>query len=362
MKRSSSKHISVIAHARRFFIPLGCAVIVFLLVVFINILSSDGVLEFSRGVTHVSPLKPVVQVLDTAAYDKKMLEMANYPISTSTASTTRPWPVKNVPYPKVGALLPFNRIVAYYGNFLSKGMGVLGQYPPDEMIGKLQGAVAEWQAADPATPVIPAIHYIAVTAQASAGRDGKYRLRMPDAEIDKALVLAERVHGIVFLDIQVGLSDVQREVPLLEKYLMMPNVHLGVDPEFAMHGGAKPGTVIGSLDAADINFASNYLAQLVKNHDLPPKILMIHRFTQDMMTHYKQITPLPEVQIVVDMDGWGDQAKKIGTYTWIVAAEPVQFTGFKLFYKNDLLPPSKGLLTPAQVLELKPRPMYIQYQ
>ena len=44
-------------------------------------------------------------------------------------------------------------------------MGVLGQYPEDEVISKLQDAVAEWQAADPSTPVIPAIEYIAVTAQ-----------------------------------------------------------------------------------------------------------------------------------------------------------------------------------------------------
>jgi hypothetical protein len=64
----------------------------------------------------------------------------------------------------------------------------------------------------------------------------------------------------------------------------------------------------------------------------------------------------------MDMDGWGDQAKKLNTYARVVASEPVQFTGFKLFYKNDLLPPSTGLLTPAQVLKLSPRPIYIQYQ
>jgi hypothetical protein len=40
----------------------------------------------------------------------------------------------------------------------------------------------------------------------------------------------------------------------------------------------------------------------------------------------------------------------------------VQFTGFKLFYKNDLLPPSTGMFTPAQLLKLTPAPIYIQYQ
>ena len=80
------------------------------------------------------------------------------------------------------------------------------------------------------------------------------------------------------------------------------------------------------------------------------------------MTGYRNITPLPEVQMVVDMDGWGFPAKKINTYNTVVASEPVQFTGFKLFYKNDTKAPSTGLLTPQEILRLKPRPIYIQYQ
>ena len=320
--------------------------------------------------------------LDKAAYDAKMLAIANYktvaaptvsthstssvqassPQAASSTPVVHPWPVKNLPYPNAGALLPFNRIVAYYGNFYSKGMGVLGQYPPDVMLQKLASTTAQWRAADPSTPVIPAIHYIVATAQGSPGANGMYSAMMPDSQIDIALALAAKIHGLVFLDFQVGLSTLQKELPQYAKYLALPNVELGIDPEFAMHAGAKPGTVIGSLDAADVNYAANFLAGLVKGNNLPPKILVVHRFTEDMLTHYKKITPLPEVQIVIDMDGWGSQAKKIGTYTNIVAAEPVQFTGFKLFYKNDLLSPSTGMLTPAQVLKLTPQPMYIQYQ
>jgi hypothetical protein len=139
-------------------------------------------------------------------------------------------------------------------------------------------------------------------------------------------------------------------------------VHLGIDPEFAMKAsGSPPGRVIGTLDAADVNYAAQYLATLVKQNDLPPKILVVHRFTHDMLTNYKNIKPLPEVQVVIDMDGWGGQAKKKGTYTYVVAAEPVQFTGFKLFYKNDVLD-GQTMLTPSQVLDLTPAPVYIQYQ
>lgn len=323
--------------------------------------------------------------LDKADYDARMLALAQHqnrfgaglatstvassstavlPISTATTSVSVPgslWPVATV-YPNAGAILPFKRVVAYYGNFYSKGMGVLGEYPTDRMLALLASTTEMWTAADPSTPVVPAIHYIAVVAQASAGKEGKYILRMPDDQIEHALELAARVQGIVFLDVQVGLSTLQHELPQLEKYLKMPQVHLAIDPEFSMKYGDRPGTVIGTFDAADINYAARYLAGLVQANHLPPKILIVHRFTQDMVTNYKRIRPLPEVQIVMDMDGFGSKEKKRGTYTSIVAPEPVQFTGIKLFYKNDVRPPANGLLSPAEVLNLTPAPIYIQYQ
>ena len=241
-------------------------------------------------------------------------------------------------------------------------MGVLGQYPPDQMLAMLEAEVAKWQVADPSTPVIPALQYIAVVAQGSPGADGKYRDRMPDSEIDKVLAMAGEIHGIVFLDVQVGLSNVQTEIPLLEKYLKMPQVHLAIDPEFSIKTDSRPGKVIGTFDASDINFVSNYLANLVRENNLPPKILVVHRFTEAMVTNYKNIETMPEVQIVMNMDGWGVAAKKIDTYKQFIYAEPVQFTGFKLFYKNDTLTPGSTLMTPAELLKLTPQPIYIQYQ
>jgi hypothetical protein len=325
---------------------------------------------------------PALTPLDIAAYNKKLIELANNPpppqpttktvknIKTGVVTTvvvpakptpTYLWPVK-ASYPLAGALLPFNRIVAYYGNLYSKGMGVLGEYPEEEMLSMLQTEVQKWQTADPTTPVIPALHYIAVVAQGSPGSDGKYRARMPDSEIDKVITMAAKINAVVFLDVQVGFSNVQTEVPLLEKYLKMPNVHLGIDPEFSMKTGIRPGKVVGTLDATDIDFAANYLAKLVDEYNLPPKVLIVHRYTEQMVTNYKNITPLPEVQIVMNMDGWGTPPKKIGTYNNFIYPEPVQFTGFKLFYKNDLLTPGTVIMTPEQILQLRPQPIYIQYQ
>jgi len=308
----------------------------------------------SKDTSIITPAEPTRGPLDTALYNKKLAQLAN-------GDSSGRWPVKTA-YPLAGAVLPFKRIVAYYGNFYSKKMGVLGEYPPNEMLKMLGAEIKKWEAADPSTPVQPALHYIAATAQGSPGKDGKYRLRMPFKQNDSVINLAARIHALVFLDVQVGLSNVQAEIPQLEKYLKMPQVHLGIDPEFSMKTGKKPGTVIGTMDASDVNFVTNYLAGLVKANNLPPKILVVHRFTRPMITNYKSIQKHPEVQIVMDMDGWGEPTLKYDSYKSYISIEPVQFTGFKLFYKNDIRKAKSRMLTPVEVLSQKPKPIYIQYQ
>ncbi|MBI9061039.1 MAG: hypothetical protein JEZ14_03585 [Marinilabiliaceae bacterium] len=296
-----------------------------------------------------------VTSIDTLAYCNKLKALAN-------GDTTGLWPIKTHPFPVKGAILPFKRIVAYYGNLYSKRMGILGEYPPKEMWKRLNSEVRAWQETDSTTPVQPALHYIAVVAQSDSMRDGRYCLRMPDNQIDSVLTIAKMGNAIIFLDIQVGHSNVRYEVPLLNKYLKMPQVHLSIDPEFSMKEGHIPGRKIGTMNARDINFCSEYLAKLVKEYKLSPKILIVHRFTQGMVRNYKNIVLRPEVQIVMHMDGWGGPTLKRSSYTDYIYREPVQFTGFKLFYKNDLRKPPHRLLTPTELMQLKPQPIYIQYQ
>jgi hypothetical protein len=300
----------------------------------------------------VLELRPAV--LDTVKYNQLLRALSN-------GDSSGRWPVK-LKYPLPGAIFPFTRVIAYYGNFYSKRMGVLGEYPTDTMFAKLKAELKKWQAADSTVPVRPALHYIAVTAQGYPGKGNKYRLRMPFKQIDSVIRMAARINALVFLDIQVGMSTVQDEVPLLEPYLKMPQVHLGIDPEFSMKTGKKPGSVIGTMNDSDINFTIRYLANLAKANQLPPKILVVHRFTQAMIRNYKNIKPTPEVQVVIDMDGWGAKSRKLTTYREYVSKEPVQFTGFKLFYKNDFREAGSSMMTPVEVLKLKPRPVYIQYQ
>jgi hypothetical protein len=293
--------------------------------------------------------------IDTAKYNAALKKIAN-------GDTTGRWPVKNQPIPLAGAILPFKRIVVYYGNLHSKKMGALGEYAPKEMWSRLNAEVKHWEKADPSMPVQAGVHYIAAVASGTPGKDGKYINRMGDKQIDSVIKIAKMHNGIVFLDLQVALSNIKDELPRIEKYLKMPQVNLGIDPEFSMKSGARPGTKIGTYDAADINYCSQYLVDLIKKYNLPPKVFTVHRFTKKMVTNYQNIKLHPEVQIVMHMDGWGEPDLKIGTYRYFIQNEPVQFTGFKLFYKNDLKKAPHRLMTPEELLKLKPAPIYIQYQ
>ena len=264
-----------------------------------------------------------------------------------------------------GAILPGHRIVAFYGNIRSKGMGILGREPKEQMFRKFEKVLAEWKAADPATPVQAALHNVTITAQGTPGKDGKWRLMNSKATIEEVISWAREHKCLLFLDVQPGHSTLQAELPKLEQYLKQPDIHLGIDPEFSLATmpGVRPNQRIGTLDAKDVNFAVNFLARIVSENHLPPKILIVHRFTQGMLTNYKNIKLDPRVQLIMDMDGWGDPVLKKDSYKAYVQKQPVQYTGFKLFYEYDIKRKPFHLMTPKEVLtELTPVPLYVQYQ
>jgi hypothetical protein len=271
------------------------------------------------------------------------------------------WPV-NGPEPLPGAILPHKRILAFYGNPLSWRMGILGKSSKEDMLQQLKQEVAQWEAADPSLQVQPALHLIAVTAQTTSGKAGKYRMIMPDEIVKQVYDWAKEANALLFIDIQTGHDDIRELLPRFEWILKNPDVHLGIDPEFNLvKTRAVPGTKIGTLDAAEVNYVTGYLRALVQKHKLPPKVLTVHRFTSNGVTNFGDIALSPEIQIVMHMDGWGSPCLKRNSYKKYIVAEPVQYAGFKLFYHNDT---KKGdrLMTPAEVLRLKPQPLYIQYQ
>jgi hypothetical protein len=261
------------------------------------------------------------------------------------------------PTPLPGSVLPGCRIVAFYGNPLSKRMGILGELPEAQMIAKLESEAHAFERADTATPVVRALEMITPVAQGSPGPKGLWRTRMADTLIEKVAKLAESKGYLFILDVQVGKSTVAAELEPLIPWLKRPYVHLALDPEFSMKGKEPPGKKIGTMDAADVNVAIALLEKLVDENKLPPKVLIVHRFTQSMLTNHEKITRDPRVQVVVDMDGFGPPHLKLDSYKAYVHKRPVQYFGIKLFYKND-----KPRFSAAEVLQLSPIPQYIQYQ
>ena len=261
------------------------------------------------------------------------------------------------PTPLPGSVLPGCRIVAYYGNPLSKRMGILGEIPVPQMLTRLEAEAHAFERADTTKPVVRALEMITPVAQGSPGSKGLWRMRMADTLIENMAKLAESKGYLLILDVQVGKSTVAAELEPLIPYLKRPYVHLALDPEFSMKGAAPPGKKIGTMDATDVNTAITLLEKLVDENKLPPKILIVHRFTQSMLTNHEKITRDPRVQVIIDMDGFGPPHLKLDSYKAYVQKRPVQYFGIKLFYKND-----KPRFTAEDVMRLYPIPQYIQYQ
>jgi hypothetical protein len=265
-------------------------------------------------------------------------------------------PTADLP-PSHGPLVK-NRLVTYYGHPYSDKMGVLGEFDdPQQMVDKLKEQAAAYTAADPSRPAIPTIELIASVAQGSPGPNNLWLYRTPPDVIEQYAQLAEKNNCLLLLDVQMGYDTVAHEVQALLPYLRRPYVHLAIDPEFHVKPGQVPGEEFGSVSAADINGAAATLADLVVRYNIPDKVLVIHQFRDDMLPDKQNIKPIPHIQMVIVMDGWGTPDAKLTNYKAFIHDQPIQYGGIKIFYRQDT-----PLLTPEQVVQLDPAPLVVIYQ
>ena len=270
-------------------------------------------------------------------------------VSLIAAST----PATSVPF-----ILDTAQIVSIYGYPGAPAMGILGTFDAEGAAREAEHLAAAWQALPGARRTVGALHLITDVAQPQPMADGSYLARMSSDEI-AMYVNAARRHGLLlFLDIQVGGSNALTEVRALAPFLALPFVHVALDPEFAMHDkGGVPGTRIGSLGAQDVNAVQTFLASVVAHYNLPPKVLMLHQFRADMLTHTEAYADVPQVVRVIDMDGWGGDQLKLANYETFSLAPYAMRAAIKLFYKWDV-----PLLTPDRLLALPHVPDIVIYQ
>ena len=255
------------------------------------------------------------------------------------------------------ALLPEHRIVVYYGHPHDPAMGIVGEYEIEQLTAILREEAANYAAADPSRPVIPALEVIATVAQRVPGSDGTYILDTDMETLTTYIDFAAEQGMLVILDLQVGRGTVADEIDKVRDLLTRPNVHLAIDPEFAVAEGQIPGEYIGSVTAESITYAQQVLAEISATHGIPPKILIVHQFREDMIQGKELLAPVPGVQLVIDADGYGAPELKTAVYNFLVRNELIEFAGVKLFYRQDM-----PLMTPQEILALVPAPDVIIYQ
>jgi hypothetical protein len=275
------------------------------------------------------------------------------------AARAAPGPPPPPELPRGGrAIFPRYRVVAFYGAPQDAQLGELGIGPPAAVARKLERQARPYRRAG-GRPTLPAFELISTVASGAPGTDGRYSYRQPHRVIDRYLKAARAAKALLILDIQPGRVDFMEDVRALQPYLEQPDVGLALDPEWKVAEGQVPGKVIGSVDATEVNRVSAYLAGLVSERKLPQKLLIVHQFTDDMIRRKELLTQPPGVALALNVDGFGNQAVKIAKYhefTRAPAARRFQ-KGLKLFYHEDT-----GLMTPRQVLRLRPRPSLVVYE
>jgi hypothetical protein len=269
-------------------------------------------------------------------------------------------PRKATPKPKLlprggRRLFPDFRVVALYGNPRDAELGELGIGTPTRAGIKLNKQAKPY--ARKTRPVLPAMELISTMATAAPGPDGNYSDQQPAEMIDRYLKAARRAKALLILDIQPGRARFSKEIERLKPWLKEPDVGLALDPEWRVGPDQVPGQVIGSMHADNVNLAARYLSKVVSDNKLPEKLLLVHRFTDDMIIDDHRLRESPGVRTVINTDGFGTASAKVAKYHDFARRTPTMARGFKLFYKEDT-----NVMTPRQVMALRPRPDLVVYE
>ncbi len=252
-----------------------------------------------------------------------------------------------------GDIFPDSRVVSFWGS-PQLTRSILGRLSASAAAERLVEQAAPYDRRGE-RPVIPAFNLVAAIATADAGRDGMHRSRQSRTVIRTYLRAARRVGARLILDVQPGRSKPLAEVRVLAPWLREPDVDLAIDPEWNVGPRGVPGRTDGVLRAATVNSVSAYLGRLVRQEDLPQKLLVLHQYRSPSLPDRERIATRPEVASLINFDGIGSGPAKRRGYARL--SRDRLFNGFSLFYSLD-----RGLLSPAQVLRLRPEADFVMYQ
>ena len=298
--------------------------------------------------------------------------------AATSAPTPTPTPAFN---PSVGAILPSHRVIAFYAVPGAEPTGPAYELS-DGMLNQLTQQGAAYQTLDPAHPVQLGIDLVVSVPDGFPGPSGYYSHHV-DADTIQAYVDFCKAHNLLlFLDLNFGQAPIMPEVnfflPYLEKYTF---VHMAVDPEWMFpRKDGIPGTNLSNVRASDLNPIIQAVGDIPMKYHVPRKILIIHEYRpsgdytanpydagQAEIADKRDLLRDTRVDVVIHVDSVGgyvgDISDKTQQYTdWVqedmIRYDNFQYGGFKLFYHIES---KTRLMTPAEVLALKPAPLVVTY-
>jgi len=266
------------------------------------------------------------------------------------------------------SLFPRYRVVAYAGLPGTPALGRLGIGDLDTRTAELERLAAR-HVSDGREP-LPALELVTVVAQSRPGRDGRFRVRIDPGIVDDHLAAARRCRALLLLNIQPGRASLLDEVRAHARWLREPDVGVALDPEWAVRGRARPGEVFGYITGSELDAVSAWLAGVVADHDLPDKLMVVHVLAPSVLRRTGPLRRRPGVQVVRSADGIGGPVAKRRSWVAVQAGGAkagarhgagVLSPGFKLFFVEDARGRSR-LMTPSEVLALRPVPDYVCYE
>ncbi|WP_234357010.1 hypothetical protein [Streptomyces sp. NBRC 110028] len=278
---------------------------------------------------------------------------------SANRASPSPRPTKRRPeLPRGGRDLSRYRLVGYCGLPGAAALGRLGTGDLNQRVKEIEKTARDY-AAD--REPLPVLELLATVTNSSAGPDGTYRTRVPEDTIRRFHTAARRHDAMLLLNIQPGRAAALDEVKALRKWLVEPDVGIALDPEWDMGPGETPGDTYGHTSGQELTDVARYLSGIVEEHDLPEKPLVFHQVAVSVVRDQSALRQQPGVVMIKSADGIGSPGMKRDTWRQLVKDQPEGLrTGFKLFYEEDA--EVSRLMTPKEVLALRPRPDYVMFE
>ena len=298
----------------------------------------------------------------------------NTPAGSAASLAVSTW-LSSKPFDtSVGAPLPTNRIVTVYGivggvtfNGPASNLDLLNSYLP-----QLQSLGKQYAALDPTHPVKLGIDLVINVIQPCYSFPKFCASWADDSTLQAYVDYCQKHDLLLFFDLQLGVQPVADAVnsnllPYLSKY---PFVELALDTEFHFPNTPQGYSMaagypccLGWMDATEVNWTIDKLADISLQNHLPRKVLVIHQWNYAVLTNKDKIKINPDVSVVLQSDGFGQTSDKLFDYQVFVQKDMLQYGGYKIFFQY----PGAGagdtpVQTPAQIMQVFPQPLFISYE